>query len=475
MIFDSIKTKILQAVRNMVGYKDIEQVYNLRDPISDEMRTAIDLWSQMYQDKAPWLADVNVTSLNIPAFVCSELARLVTIEMEVDIDAGNEARTELLNTTFGQLQHDLRTQLEQGMAIGGMVIKPYLRNNQIYFDYVLQGEFIPLSFDEQHRITDIIFPEALRRDKYFYTRLERHTISEAGVTVTNKAYRSTQESMLGSEIPLTDVQEWAQLAPEALVTTNKPLFGYYRVAQANTVEGKSPLGVSVFSRAVKNIEQADLQWSRLLWEFEGGELSVDIDVNAMKFRKNPNGRNEEVLTPKMYRLRERLFRKIDLGQDSTYQVFNPNLRDISYINGLNSILKRIEDQCGLARGTLSDAETEARTATEIKTLKQRTYANISDNQNSLEMCLNDAIEAANVYISTYSLAPESGELQVNYEWDDSIITDTATQFQERILLKENGAEDAVGLRMWYFGETEETAIEAVDKIRGREPTVSQMF
>lgn len=54
---------------------------------------------------------------------------------------------------------------------------------------------------------------------------------------------------------------------------------------ANTIEKDSPLGVSVYSRAVKNIMEADFQWDRFLWEFEGGELAVDACEELLRVRK----------------------------------------------------------------------------------------------------------------------------------------------------------------------------------------------
>lgn len=51
--------------------------------------------------------------------------------------------------------------------------------------------------------------------------------------------------------------------------------------EANTIEAHSPLGVSGYSRAVKLIKEADLQYSRMLWEFQGGELAIDIDRDAL--------------------------------------------------------------------------------------------------------------------------------------------------------------------------------------------------
>ena len=75
-------------------------------------------------------------------------------------------------------------------------------------------------------------------------------------------------------------------------------------------------------------------------------------------------------------MQERLFRKVDLNAEDTYNVFAPELRDASITNGLNTILMRIEDATGLSRGTISGdpqfISTEAKTATEMKILKQAT-------------------------------------------------------------------------------------------------------
>ena len=38
----------------------------------------------------------------------------------------------------------------------------------------------------------------------------------------------------------------------------------------------------VYARAAELIKQADEQYSRLLWEFEGSELAIDADAIALK-------------------------------------------------------------------------------------------------------------------------------------------------------------------------------------------------
>ena len=44
---------------------------------------------------------------------------------------------------------------------------------------------------------------------------------------------------------------------------------------------KSPLGISIFSPATKLIRKADEQFSRLDWEYKGGQLAIDVDPTAV--------------------------------------------------------------------------------------------------------------------------------------------------------------------------------------------------
>ena len=125
---------------------------------------------------------------------------------------------------------------------------------------------------------------------------------------------------------------------------------------------------------------------------------------------------------------------------------------------------RIEDVTGLSRGTLSDATQEAKTATELKILRQRSYQTNADIQQSIELALKDVIYVMNVYCDLYNITPD-GKYEVSFEWDDSIIVDIDSELSKRITLQQNGLISKVENRMWYFDETESQAREALAKIQ----------
>ena len=280
------------------------------------------------------------------------------------------------------------------------------------------------------------------------------------IRITQRAFKSSVEDSLGREINLDDVPRWEHLQPEAIVTeTEAPLIGWFKVAASNTVDVDSPLGASVYARAADTIKQADMQYSRILWEYEASEMAIDVDPSALRPRKVAGGVME------MPKLNQRLFRAVDIdkGDRDLYEVFAPQIRDSALFVGLNNLLMRIEDQCGLSRGTISDANVEPRTATELKIVRARSYQTITDNQRALEKCLKDVVAAMDRYATIYNLAPE-GEYDVSFEWDDSILTDTDQQTQERLMLMNSGIMSKVEFRMWYFGETRAQAEAAIASV-----------
>lgn len=409
-----------------------------------------------------------------------------------DIPKGPTDRAEFLNKEYTKLKDALRVQIEYGIAKGGLVIKPYpvkherdvqyqsadmmtgndgkpLKSSkyEIEFDYIQANEFYPLAFDGSGKITEAAFIERKYDKKLVYSRVEYHKLEDNTVTVINKAYKATQSptnaEVLGEEIPLTAVPEWSMLSAETkIANVNRLLFAYFKMPEANTIDTHSPLGVSGFDKVKGLIKEADRQYSRLLWEFEGGELAIDIDRDALKWISDPN--NPDNGTSIMAKLQDRLYRRVDLGEDNTYEVFSPQLRDQSLINGLNCILMRIEDGAGISRGTLSDVISEAKTATELRMLRIRSYETNAHIQKAIEKALRDAIYVMNVYCDLYDITPK-GEYEVSFEWDDSILSDSDTELTKRMILIQNGIAGKLETRMWYFGETERQAREALIKIQ----------
>lgn len=540
-MWGNILSRLKELIKGMIGSRTIQNELHVSYAISPQMEKAIQDWSLMYTNKAPWLHEptpddpVRIVSLGLPALIASEKARTALLELESEITAptehvevpnpkfpgeakyaedskgqkiqiprslpsetileerptGDTSRAKYLEEQYKKLKKQLRKQIEYGIAKGGLVIKPYIvtstmRNGEeaeiqetsstengdvkfdIEFDFIQADAFYPLAFNAAGNITEAAFVQSKVDKNIIYRRLEYHKWQDNIVTVINKAYKSNNITNnmdldmvdLGEEISLKEVPEWANLDEKVTMKNiTKPLFAYFKMPDANTIDTTSPLGVSGFSRAVNLIKDADMQYSRLLWEYEGGELAIDIDRDALRTDVDANGTSHT----RPNQMQARLYRRVDLGADDTYQPFAPSLRDRNYIDGLNAILMRIEDVCGISRGTLSDSADVARTATELKILKQRSFQTNADIQTAIEDALRDVIYIMNVYATLYEITPE-GEYEVNFDWDDSIIVDVDMELDKRLTLMDKGLASRLENRMWYFGETEKQALDALAKI-----------
>lgn len=445
----------------MFHHTKLQTALGIEIAVSSRMEEAIALWKEMYADNPPWLdEEKGQTTMGLPSAISSEIARLVTVEMKSTITGG--ARADYLNTQYQKVVKKCRNFTEDAAGHGGIVLKPYVSGKKVAVAVIQADEFYPTTYEDDE-VTGGCFIETAFDDKYRYTRVEEHGFGDDGTYfIRNKCFRlqvseiSSTDDALGDEVPLDSVPAWAEITPEVNIgLLEKPLFSYFRMPQANHIEPKSPLGVACYSRAIRNIQKADKLWSEFLWEFEGGELAINASSNL--FEKTITGQ------PIVPEGRERMFKDtFNFDDENFLQTFNPTFRDTSLFNGVNKVLQRIEFQCGLAYGTISDPAMIEKTATEIIHAKQRSYSTVHDIQNALECALNNLVYAIDAIATLYKLAP-AGTFETTFEWDDSIVVDAE---QERLRDRDevrDGLMQKWEYRVKWYGETEDTAKKMVSQ------------
>ena len=451
----------------MIYYENIQQAMKVEIAISTDMAQKILLWNKMYENQAPWLdPSMDVMSCEIPSAICSEMATAVTMEARVCVDG--DARAAFLDQELKKVKTDLSDIVEYACAGGGLILKPYISGQHIAIDYVQSDSFFPVAFDSAKQITAAIFPEFKHKGKWLYTKLEYQEYDAQTQTyrIRNKAFKSRKAAVkindiinLGIEVSLTEVSEWADLEPEVIMTgANCPLFSYLRIPMANNTDRYSPLGVSIYSRAVKHIKDADQHYGAIMWEYRSKETAVQAGKDF--FEKDREG---HAIMPKG---KERLFR--DMGDVSDkngapfFNVYSPEIRNESFFDGFNRILQRVEFNSCLAYGTLSDPQLVEKTAEEIKSGKQRTYAMVKAIQNSLRDALLGLLNAMDAWTTIGKLAPP-GSFELCTDFDDSVIVD---KDKERKTDREDVAMGAMQLweyRAKYYGESEEQAKKAIQQ------------
>lgn len=453
-MFERIVNFVKGAINKMFNTTDIAKDFNIDISTSDEMLSIIEKWSNIYNSKLPWL-NKEVKSLHVAKTICEKVAKAATIELKTKVDDVE------INNVYQRFIKNIRTNTEYALGKGGMFFKPFYSNGKIKISCIQADKFIPTKFDSTGELLGAIFIDQITRGNVIYTRLEYQELNDTTLAIKNKAYKSTihNSNTLGSKISLSQVQEWKNIQEEIQINdVNRLLGGYFRIPIANPIDNTSPMGVAIFANAIDTLEEIDKQFSRTLWEYEGSELAVDVDATA--FRKDKNGKD---ILPKG---KERLYRKLDFGDEKSWNVFSPAIRDTSLFNGLNELLRQCESQCGLAFGTISKIENIEKTATEIKSSKQDYYVTVSDIQGALQTALEDLVYSIDILMSLYGIKHKV-EADVSFDWDDSILVDSEKKQSQALVERNANLIDDIEYFIQTKGYSEEEATEYVNKMKKR--------
>lgn len=430
-----------------------EREFGVSPAVSMTMEQQIALWYAMLVNTPPW-QDCNVKAVGLPAAICREVTRPTLVEFTANITGSQ--RADYLSDGFRLAKENFGKALELGLALGGVALKPYIYGDKLLVDMTGAAGFQPTKFDPTGRCIGGVFRDKpVKVNGKYYVRLESHDLTDTVYTIKNKAYYSDSTGSVGAPAPLEVVPEWADIQEEVTIQNmDGPLFAYFKPPIANTADTNSLCGMSIYGDAatVELIKQADEQWERLRWEYKSGERKVLMDGNTS--------------TANMFD--KRLFEIGAFTADGDfYQFLNPELRNDAVYKGFQDVLRRIEFNVGLSYGDISDPQTVEKTATEIRSGKQRKYVLISSIQTSLEHTFDALIYAMDVYATLYGLAAD-GEYEVTYDWGDSILDDQETkgnEFARDLQLLNAGIMNDWEFRAKYFNEDEATAKAALPKMQ----------
>ena len=438
-MFDGFR-RFWKGIMRMFGYTTLKNIVGKDITLSDKMIDAINDWKNMMNGQADWITDY-IKSLRIEDGICREFADAVLIEMESNV---SEKR---LDQVYQKTIADLNENLQEGLGLGSLVIKPIGPDNA---EFIAADKFIPISFGDDGKPVDIGFLTVKRSgESDYFTRFERHYFLNGNLTIENKCYHSQDPSDIGQRCSLEEVPEWASINPGPVTYPGMKQmdFGYYRNPIKNRIDG-SACGVSIFESARELIRKADIQGARLDWEYESGERAVHVDSRVLQ-------KDKQTGNFRMAKLNKRLYRglNIDFGKDKELlQEYSPEMRDDAYNRGLEKYLREIEFNVGLAYGDLSDVQQVEKTAAEVKTSKARKFNRVGAIQGKLKDCLEDFVAGLAFYNGLYT----SGyEFMCNF--NDSILTDEETERQQDRQDVSMGAMTLTEYRAKWYGETEEEA------------------
>lgn len=395
---------------------DIEKVFGVELISSPEMNTALKTWDRISTGKPPWLnAADDIESVNMAKHISDTRAKLTTLDIGIAISGS--PRADFLQGLADDLLKRLPDRLAEADRLGGIMIKW----NGETWDYVLPGNFGITAKDDNGEIIGAIFASHTSQGTAHFTRLEYHRFegntTEGGrlYKVTNKAFKNQLspkgEVTLGAEVPLEKVDAWAHMAPEVtLANLEAPLFAYYRVPGANTIDPSSPLGPSVFANALTELKALDIAISRKNAEVEDSKHITFVGQALIR-----NAQNKNIELP-------RFVAGLGMGLNDTevsaIHEHVPTMLTDQRIKDINFNLSMAGVKCGFSEGVfVMDGQSGVITATQVESDDRDTIQTIKTDRDALKDALERAFYGADALVTLYGLAP-LGEYEVNFNFGD---------------------------------------------------------
>lgn len=423
---------IISAIKgwwNNMFKSEIKDKFQVTGITSGSMQDAIQKWMNIYNGEPEWLDPENgIRTINFAGFICEEIARLATLAIDVNFDG---RRAKYMKDFWDTCVKDhIREWTESMCAFGTVILKP----NGMGVDLITPDQMEITAIDGNRKISGIVFQDDYQSGEDYYTKLEYHRFLSARVkmpeaekytdtmyyVVSNRAFISKNAGELGKEIELK-YTKWSSLQPDVHIAKknggkiNSMLFGMFRMPSVNRIDRRSPLGMSAFSKALEELRDLDIAYSRNAEEIEDSSKMVLLDERVVQLpaKKDEKGNviRRKLNLPKYVRT-------INGENSDYYHEILPQLNTEIRKAGINQQLSIIGVKCGFSNGYfVIDEKTGMVTATQVESDDRRTIQLIKDVRDAMQAGLDDLFYAQAVFADLYNREP-AGDYETQYDFGD---------------------------------------------------------
>ena len=392
------------------------KAFDVQPCVNDYEREIIKQWKDIYIDRAPWLVEYGNTledylnssnrqlrSLSMAKSICSEIARLATLDFDIQITGSDRAK--YIQSIIDDFTSKLQNSVELAAAVGYVIYKP----SDGGIDVITPFDIIPIRYDGEE-LLECIFIDKIERDNDIFIRCEHHNyIDNERYIIRNKAFLSKNKSYDMQQIPLTALEEWVGIKEETNLTgCDHPLYAVFKMPTANNIDIHSKIPMSCFANCTQQLEDLDHAYTNFAHEVYNSNKVMFLSQYVID-----NTRRGRLDLPDFVRGLE-----FGVGSENTIQEFNPEILVEKRREQINLLLSFIGYKCGFSNGYFQFSEkTGLVTATQIEAEQQQTINTIGSIRKELEHTLNELIECIDYLADMYFLAPK-GEYEASFYFKD---------------------------------------------------------
>ncbi len=442
-MFQTIVSTVRGWMQRMGLVKRIKDVSDIREiPVHDDAYENIEKWKAIYKGYFSEWHDLTyqtveghkkrrMKSLNMAKVLSEEMATLIFNE-KCEVNVSNPSLAKHVKSVLDENRFNTKFQeyLEYAYALGGVVIKPYVEDDQIKLSYVPADAFIPISWDNQG-IKEAVFTNQTIKGKKTYTLLEWHVWENGEYVIKNQLYVSETINELGKQVPLSVL--YKGLAEEVpILGLKRSLFVYIHPNTANNIDLTSPLGIPIYANALDTMHSLDVAFDSFHREFVLGKRRIIVPASAIKVVPDPQ-------TGELHRYfdaGDEVYQAMNMGDMDANKIHDNTvpLRVEEHIAAINALLNILSMQTGFSSGAFSFDGQSMKTATEVVSENSKTFRSKQSHEIIVEEALIALVDIIVDLASLYELFETTSDYETTIAFDDSIAEDAAGEINRQVHL-----------------------------------------
>lgn len=424
-------------------WKKILSMFNKEYSSNDIDNNENEEYTNSYEDEK----DINFT-----AIFSNKLANYVINDSNFDL-IGDDKRTKILQKVIKKLSKKFKKVVSRSLGTGGCLVVPYVNSGRIYFDIITQDRLLINKRLGEDIIDCTLMAEHIVRNQKNYYRWADYTLENGNLYIR---YRATMEN---TPIELSVIPEWNKIEDIAITNVEKMPFMFLKSPVDNRKDNDT-YGVPITYGCYKQINEIKETLNQIIKEYGLKETFVGADSTMF---------NGEGALPK-----NGLFKKINAGEDSFFEIFSPEIRDTSLYNKLMNQCAMLEKQIGTSRGILTEPLSTYQNIDETRRALYDTFSIVDDIRSNMSEELDNFIYACNILANYYDLSPQ-GNYELKIDWDYTFIEDSSTQWNQLLQGESRGVIKKAELRQYIKPEeTLEEAQAVIDEIRETDPSIKEL-
>lgn len=396
----------------------MKEEFEVKDIVDKAVEEFVKECAEIYKGNPEWIknADDDIVTINMAETVAVEAARLATLAIGIQVEGSK--RADFINEQIQKIMPKLREWVEYAIAYGTVILKP----NGTGVSLVLPEDFM-ITKSEDNDITGVVFVNKTEDKSKYYTRFEYHRFENENerklYRVTNICYEGRSENDVTEKVSI-EKTPWAGLMEDTwMENVEKPLYGVLKCPGGNKLDPKSAMALPIFAKAIQELEDLDIAYSRNRDEIHDSSRTVLVDEDRLPlFSKASKMYSEEQKRQKKLPRFVRALEGTGGVADDIYHEINPQLNTETRIKGINYYVSNVGYKCGFSSGYfVFDEKTGMVTATQVESDDRRTIQLIKDIRDKVQEGIEELLYALDKFADLYGLTPR-GKYEAHFDFGD---------------------------------------------------------